>query len=328
MRLDNAFCYKEGGYLTSFITLETGEVYMILESFFEGLPGEPGFRQFPLGDVNPLGGTAKRRLISDPNNAMRMLHGRLIRYLRSLQVNLQLAMGARPGKSPRHNAGVHGGHRYLYLTDISDAYGSVNGGRLAEVLCALDGRLAGEERAVSQFLERYCLSPRGGLAVGFPASPDLFNIYAAVLIDGPLAEYCLANHLTVTRYLDDVTISADHPIGKVKRRKVREILRNAGFSVNHKKSFVLDLRKGTTVVTGIGLNQDGRLFIPRHFLSKVRGLLLLARNNPIAFKQRIAGAMGVFFSARPRRGSFNRTERKILSLYWDFRNRLNRARRR
>lgn len=264
-------------------------------------------------------------MLSVPNDAMRTLHARLIKFLRGLPVNHSISTGARPRWSPRRNTSIHSGHRYLYLTDISGAYEHVDGKRLAGVLCDLDSRLAGEEAPMFSFLERYCLGPQGGLAVGAPASPDLFNIYAAVLIDGDLIAYCRKNDLTVTRYLDDVTVSADQPIGKRKRRAIRAIIQRAGFSINHWKSSVLDLRKGTTMVTGVSLNREGRLFVPRHFVRRIKGILLLARNNPLGLEAKVAGVMGVFFAARKRQGSFNRTEKRIFDLWREFRSCLAQA---
>jgi len=295
---------------------------VILEDFLEGLPGKPSFQIRRYEDVNPVSGAQKVRILSIPNDAMRILHARIVKFLRRLPVDHSISTGARPKWSPRRNTSIHSGHRYLYATDISRAYESVDGQRLAGVLCAFAESLLGNEQSVFQFLKTYCLGPSSGLAVGAPASPDLFNVYSAVLIDQPLIKYCRENRLTVTRYLDDVTVSADHPIGKRKRKAIRLIIQRAGFSINHWKSSVLDLRRGTTMVTGVGLNRDGRLFVPRHFLRKIKGILLLAKDDPLEFEKKASGVMSVFFATRKPRESYNRTERRIFDLWSEFRLRL------
>ena len=290
---------------------------MLLYNFASDIKGIPAFEQFVITDINPLGGTEKRRKIHNPNDPMRILHARLIRHLRSLPVDLQYATGARPGSSPVRNVARHRENRHFYLLDIQSAYQNVNGQRLAEVLCSQDPILIDQEEQVYQFLAQFCLDPLGGLAIGAPASPDLFNIYCGVLIDQLLGDLCQQYGLIYTRYLDDLTFSSSgDPIGKRKRRTIRGIFGAAGFTVNHQKSGVFDLAKGPIVINGVGLELGGRLYLPRHFLRKIRGLLNLAWKSPSSVDpDLIYGLMGVFWAIAHLRRSFTTTERKLFELY-------------
>lgn len=172
---------------------------MFLENISRNLPAVPEFRTFFLNDRNPLGKTGKKRKITAPNEAMKILHRRFLKFLRQqpgLNRLLASATGCRHGNSPRRNVMLHRRHRYFYLLDLRNAYPSVNGEKLAAVLCSLMPRLSAaeqqdlfREQAVLKFLKNFCLAATDGLLIGAPASPDLFNIYAASLIDQPLRKF-------------------------------------------------------------------------------------------------------------------------------------------
>lgn len=273
------------------------------------------FSTYPCWDENPLGGTLKVRFVSKPNEAMRTVHERLMAYLRRLPVSLPYAMGARPGNSPRKNAGYHRHNRFVYLTDIHRAYPSVDGWRLAATLIQVDRRLAGHKDSVHEFLERYCLTEGGGLITGAPASPDLFNLYLGLALDPSLGEFARAYGLAYSRYLDDLIFSSRRlPIGETKRRLIRTFIEAAGFQVNHRKSRVWDLRKGPIIINGIGIAQDGRTFLPRWYLRKLRGLVHAAMRNPEISPDKVAGTMGVFWAATDR-SRLTQAERKLVEQY-------------
>lgn len=158
---------------------------MQLQKCIEGLQEVPQFSAFPFRDKNPLGGTEKVRLIRAPNQAMRIVHARFIKQIRKLHVELPFATGARPGDSVRRNVLRHRRSRFFYLVDLHSAYRNVNRERLAKILSELSGALSAHESEVCDFLRRFSLAPEGGLIVGAPASPDLFNLYAGLLIDRP-----------------------------------------------------------------------------------------------------------------------------------------------
>lgn len=288
---------------------------MFLSQFAESLLEEPAFTDFYLTDRNPLGGVSKKRRLSKPNDAMRMLHTRLRTYLRPCVRRFPCATGGVPKSSPRVNAGRHRYNRYFFLTDLQSAYQNVDGRKLAEILCGLDPYPSENTAEMFQFLERYCLDPQGGLVVGAPASPDLFNIYAGVLLDGPLTALREQYQLTYSRYLDDLAFSSrTEPIGKVKRKKLRSVITAAGFSISDHKTQVLDLAKGPVIITGVGVEFGGRIFLPRHYLRTIRGLIHLTMRTGEVPEHTIHGMMGVFWSSSHRH-NLNRTETKLLRAY-------------
>lgn len=239
--------------------------------------GEATFRDFLLVDVNPLGGRTKRRRISAPNPAMKAVHKRLIKYLRGLPVDLSAATGARKGHSPITNIIPHRHNRYFLLLDIKNAYETVDLDRLIEVFLGLDpdiprDSLFGSE-LLKNFLGAFCFAETGGLRTGAPASPDLYNIYLAVLLDYDLSELCRKYGLTYTRYLDDITLSSKTVIGTRKRKAILSLIRSAGLVIHDSKTQLLDLKRGSVKITGFTLTSDRRIILPRSYLGKIRGFL-------------------------------------------------------
>lgn len=293
---------------------------MLFENLTDGIPDVPSFRAFRIRDINPLSGSSKSRIIYDPNEPMRIIHARLIAYLRQLDVELPSATGARPQWSCVKNVLRHRKSRHIYIVDIQHAYHSVDGEKLASILCEVDKRLTGKQVYVLDFLRRYCLATEsGGLVIGAPASPDLFNLYAEVMIDRPLRTLAERYGFIYTRYLDDLTFSSRyHRIGERKRRAIRNVVARAGLTIHHRKSKLFDLRKGPVVINGIGLRWGGKLFMPRSYLRKINGLLHRAQNGDEVSTHRVMGMMGLFWSTW-KFAERNRAEQKLVEQFERYR---------
>jgi RNA-directed DNA polymerase len=285
--------------------------------FLEKIPKHldaPTFNKFSLRDRNVLGRTEKTRQIYAPNEAMRILHRWIISYVRGLRPVLPHATGARPGCSPKKNVQRHRINRYFYLLDASSAYLNVDLAQLTRVIMQCDFTFQRRFDEVIAFLSQYCSADGIGLATGAPASPDLFNLYAGLLIDVRMTSLCKQYGLTYTRYLDDFTFSSPKVrIGQRKRRAIREIILAAGLPISHHKCVVHDLKQSPLEINGVGLEFGGRIFLPRHFTRRVRGALHLARAGRVS-PQKMAGLMGVYFSTTElfRR---TRTDIKVLREY-------------
>lgn len=282
------------------------------------LGGTPAFRVFAIKDRNPLSQTTKRiRLLEAPNEQMRIIHGRLIRDLRALKIEQPYATACRSGDSPLKNVERHKRSEFFYLLDLRRAYQSIDIEKLAEILCRVDPELMNMHTSVQAFLEQRCMSRFGGLATGAPASPDLFNLYCAFLVDEKIGILCVEHNLTYTRYLDDLTISGNEPIRRRIRKEAREIIEQAGFGVNHGKVKLLDLAKGPITINGVGLELGGRVFVPRFYVRYLSELLKLGIQGDLSLAPKIAGSMGVFLGLTYWRTP-NRTEQRLLQMYEQF----------
>lgn len=291
------------------------------------LGGNPAFRIFAIRDKNPLSRrTKKRRHLEAPNDAMRIIHARLVAYLRSLKVEMPHATGCRSGDSPLKNVERHRQSRFFYLLDLAHAYQSVQVGKLASVLYRADPRLKGQFWETRAFLKRYCMSQMGGIPAGAPASPDLFNLYCAVLLDEKIGKLCQRHGLVYTRYVDDLTISGNITVSRRVRAQVRAIIASAGFLVNHLKSQTHDLQKSTLMINGIGLELGGRVFVPPFYLRHVQGLLHEGLRGDFSLAPKIQGAMSVVLGIVNQRKP-TATEQRVLRQYQRFRRLLGQMKR-
>lgn len=297
------------------------------------LPHAPVFTRFVFDDYNPISGQRKQRIIYAPNPAMEIVHKRIGHYLAEHIPPLPHATGAVRGQSTLTNIRRHKGNRFFLLYDIRDAYPSVDMETLIRLLAERDPRIASADRysETEEVLRRFVMAPEGGLMTGAPSSPAFFNLYAGMLIDKPLGEYAAWHGITCTRYLDDITLSSTEPFGhrvngKRRHRKVRDgirhIIQSSGMAIHDTKAKAHDTRHGAVFINGLGMDDNGRIFVPRHFFRRVRGALRTAIRTAGVYPtpQTINGLMGVVRAVTKRRVFANRTEQKLLDLHakWKF----------
>jgi hypothetical protein len=111
------------------------------------------------------------------------------------------------------------------------------------------------------------------------------------------------------------------------------VIEEAGFQVNHRKSTLTDLKKRNLVICGVGLEyrrgKKARIFIPRHYLKRLNGLLHLIVEGKIWVNpQIIDGMWGVVapcFQRKENRGEvLSRREQRLVRLYINYREILDR----
>jgi len=303
--------------------------------------GEPKYRVFKIKDKNLLAGTVKTRIISAPNKPMlrigRMFYGFIRLRLGRKKIKFPYATAVLPGNNPLKNVLRHlkTGNRYFYLLDIKDFYPTIRGRQIAE--CLLDRTLAlelADENELKRFLKKYCLSNSGALRIGGPASPDLANLVAACLLDKEMAILCKKYCLTYTRYLDDLTFSGKRRFGKKKKEAIRRVIEKHDFEISHRKTIIADTRKTTCVITGIGIKNEGQIFLKRSFLRKINGLMHLIDKGRIQHQMNlfplkrksgkdpvnvVRGLMSTFWGTIPPEGRpLNALEKKTIENYLEF----------
>lgn len=293
---------------------------MFFEKIVSDLSEVPLFNVFSFPDVNPVSGRKKWRKVAAPNQAMKTLQLRFLQYLRANQNEkerkelLRHATSSNPGDSPLKNVQPHRQNRYFYLVDFTNAYRSVDAANLASILVRLKIFNAIPVEELYSLLEKYFFHEKLGLVPGGNASQDLFNLYVGALVDVPLEETVRKSNITYTRFIDDLTFSSSEPIRRDVRKAIREVISRAGFMLNHRKCECIDLKKRTTLITGIGIADKGRLFVPRPYARKVRGLIHRAKTDKRIDVQRITGMVQAIRQLSSEQGA-NAFEQKILNEY-------------
>lgn len=215
-----------------------------------------------------MSGERKLRAIFAPNPAMKKIHLELKALID--QINIPYAVGCVKGWSPVKNANVHKNNTYFYLLDIHHAYPNVESQRLHRLL---------KKYQFQDFNFKYFYG-KNGLYTGGNASPGLFNLYSMEYLDNILGEYCKKHNITYTRYLDDLTFSSLRPIGKRKRKFIRDTINQAGLPISYRKARVLTLNKGAITINGIGINTNHELFIPKHYRKIIINTIKNACTDP------------------------------------------------
>lgn len=297
---------------------------------------KPDFKEIKIKDVNRVSKRVKTRSIWIPNEAMREIHQDVLTYLKKEDISLPSAAGCLPGNSPlknlkrhtRYNEGVGYYPRHWYLTDLSNAYKHVHPVLLSEALYPYF-KTSMELNDLERFISTYCIKKDEGLITGASLSPLFFNIYCEMQIDKNIREYCTKHSITYSRYLDDLIFSSDKIIGKKIRKKILSIVRKGGFQVNVSKTHLGDLQKKALEINGIGLRQENDsyiLFMPRHYLKHIRGLLNLVLKEKIELNSSVIhGKMGLFISFTKNR-NLTKSEQNVLKLYQEFKRKIKEKR--
>lgn len=277
-----------------------------------GVRTGPKFRSYRKKDINRLSGVTKYRQIYVPNAAMRQLQQTLLNEVRSLRVPLPHATASQPGTSIFSHVQPHIGHQYVVQYDLEDAYGTVQAATLDHLLRSYGSR----GKWIAEVAVRYSMHAGGGLITGAAASPDLFNIYAAALIDAPLTALLQEwGDVCYTRYLDDLVFSSEKAIGRRRRSQILDVIRATDFQLSHHKTRISDLATDPhVVINGIGVRITGDVFVARSFKRQLFTMLHQAAAGELS-RQLLAGKMGAFYAAAGTTKDLTGSERRIHQLY-------------
>lgn len=143
------------------------------------------------------------------------------------------------------NAAVHSGKEYLLKMDILDFFASINFGRVYKMFYSRY-----PEKYAKLFAELCCYGDC--LVQGAPTSPAISNIIMRDF-DTVLEQWCRERKIAYTRYCDDITLSADEPLGQA-YCYVKKLLAKNGFFLNKRKThFVKNTYRQS--VCGIVVNE-------------------------------------------------------------------------
>ena len=150
----------------------------------------------------------------------------------------------------------HIGHKYTISMDLENFFESVN----------VDH--------VNSYLDDYIIDQcfiSGAPQQGLPTSPLIANL--AFLECDQKILYTLNNYhieAKYTRYADDLVISFDNKkdIGKV-IFLISNIVNDAGFKINKKKTKIQNINNGRIIITGVGIDNKG-LYPTRKTIKKIR----------------------------------------------------------
>ncbi|MEK7505695.1 MAG: reverse transcriptase domain-containing protein [Patescibacteria group bacterium] len=202
----------------------------------------------------------KLRKILDPNNEVRAIQAGFESALWDMELipKLVSASAFQKGSSVLKNVLRHRGNQYFFLTDLRGAYESLTTNKLISGLPEIWKSFEDSEEEVRNFINRY-LCPKGSLAFGGPISPLLFNLYCEQTLDY-WVRMSLPTDVFYSRYADDLTFSSGkRPLSRRFKKTILKFIRRAGFEIAAHKTQSLDIGKGSVLINGMRLLENGHL---------------------------------------------------------------------
>ena len=218
------------------------------------------------------------RVIHSPRWPLRNIQKKLANLLTEIYKPSPRATAYLKGRGIKYNASLHLGKRLILNIDLENYFPSIHFGRIRGRLMAEPYRLSNE---VATTIARICtLNDR--LPIGSPASPVLANIVSSHL-DGLLTKLSRENGCFYSRYADDITLSTNRRTlpkslvvfnSKTQKHEAGSLLVEAielaGFTVNNKKTRLLD-KRSRQEVTGVTINEFPN--VNRTFFRDLRGCI-------------------------------------------------------
>lgn len=244
-------------------------------------------------------------------------------------------------------------NKYWFVTDIAQAYASVNIPVLNEILFSLfikdpNPYSYGTEEweMMREFLEispppQYSLYhpvdlchylvdffahpvTKKGLAEGFPASPFLFNLYCEIVLDRNLRIWCEQYKITYSRFADDIIFTSEKPLTQKIRKELKQIIRSV-FSIKQKKTLFFDIDRfpqGVILNKTLIRNRNGQaeMSLPGNKSREFKRLLYQAHYYPEQSNREIlAGKFGTWYQKTQFLGKtlpeMSRVNKDILMMY-------------
>ena len=156
------------------------------------------------------------------------------------------------------NAKPHVGKKVVVSMDLKDFFTSIYKKKVFDYFLEL-----GYDKEIVDCLTSLCCLNRS-CPQGAPTSPILSNIIFRP-VDEKISNYCNNNHLTYTRYADDITVSGDN-INAIIIEDITKILRDNGYKINRKKTRIR-IRGTKQEVTGLTIS-DG-MHVPKSYRQDV-----------------------------------------------------------
>jgi RNA-directed DNA polymerase len=228
-----------------------------------------------------------RRLIIQPAVKLKPILSWLDAALLSKLPVHKSATAFRASKSILENASAHSASKYSVRVDISNFFPSIHRQDLIQII-QKTGDLqpwvyAGETLGL---VAKVCFDREGKLPIGYSTSPSIAN---AVMyeIDSELADRISREaefgHAVVTRYADDFVFSTDREgacnLFVDTLAQVLATNKSPELSINQAKTRFMSRAGGSTLITGLRVNNQGNVVVHAHYRDHVRLMLKLYKSE-------------------------------------------------
>ncbi|RID97818.1 retron St85 family RNA-directed DNA polymerase [Simplicispira hankyongi] len=194
-----------------------------------------------------------------------------------------VATAFRPGASITNNAAIHRNSLYSVRVDIKDFFPSIRSVDLIRIVRSNRSALPPfvMETGFTNLVRQACFDREGRLPIGYPTSPSIANAVMhqtdKMLINEITSDVSIFGNTQLTRYADDFVFSTDksgacHEFVR-KLERLLSTLESPRLKLNTSKTKFMSRRGGSTLVTGLRINQEGLVRVHANYRDHVRLLL-------------------------------------------------------
>ncbi len=251
------------------------------------------------------------RTIVQPSAELKVVHGWLLREVLSKLPVSQIATAFRLGASNVCNAAIHRESKYSVRVDLSDFFPSLTSADLILAISRVDEKLPKfvGDTEFTETLRRACFDKEDQLPIGYPTSPAIANAVMKDFDDALLArirfDSARFGQSRLTRYADDFVFSTN--LSGACAEFVKEITSLIGetksprLHINAKKTRYMSRAGGSTLVTGLRINQQGMVRVHPNYRDHVRLLLKHFAKSTLASEeiQQLVGHLAYVEHADP-----------------------------
>lgn len=239
------------------------------------------------------GGT---RRIYHPSVQIKMIQYWLMNNVFSYLIFHKCSMAYKNNVSVLDNALMHKGHKFFLKMDLNSFFPSIRFHDFKPSLIELfkknfDEMQLNYDDEVDLLIKNICFYKESRLAIGYPSSPMISN---AVMFgfDEAVSQLLLEVYgegVSYTRYADDMIFSTNQK-GVCLDLKGRICDLVSGWdspkiSINEKKTKLVSSTGGSAYVTGLKMNEDGRISLPKLQREHIKRHLNLFSKNKLSPEQ-------------------------------------------
>ena len=252
---------------------------------------------------NILKRNGKKRRIDAPQNPLKQVQSDILYRILYLFKPHPIAHGFVKDKSPRSNAAVHVGRKFIMTVDIKDFFNSINEFRVEHTLAWLfkkQSKFTYDPADVALCASLLCYN--SGLPQGSPASPVMSNL-VCIPLDKSLTSL-RGTDLLVTRYADDITVSSNTDDLTKQLGHIYGFIRHVGLVANFKKTRLKKYFQRQQV-TGIVVNKQlgAKKEMWRNLRARLHNLNRDKKSITTEEAQQIRGYIEWIKSLNPHRGN-------------------------
>lgn len=221
------------------------------------------------------------RTVYIPSAELKKIQRKILRWLKKIALPkdpfLFFSLNGLFWGSFIEHAKIHSNSRWIFKIDIKDAFASVKEPDIEKIFLDLLSQIIPSK--YQQLIEKEldflmkATTFKGKLPEGAPTSPFLFGlVLVRKRILTKIHNICNPNWM-VSCYVDNIVISGNKKIPSEIRKKIIEIIEEAGFQINKEKTRLFDCRQGAVMITGLRVDGTGRIFLPKKKVRKWRGMI-------------------------------------------------------